>query len=119
MAWKFLSDSPVYLQIADRIRSSIVSGEYIPGQQLPTVRQFATMAAVNPNTVQHAFSELEDEGIIISRGTAGRFVTPDISEIDKCRRIQIKKLLDNFLSYAEQLSFSKREIIAMIEEDEK
>ena len=77
MAWKFSSDKPVYLQISDKIVKKVLSGEYPVGEQIPTVRQIALEAAVNPNTVQHAFSELENEGLIISKGTMGRFVTED------------------------------------------
>ena len=71
MAWHFTSDKPVYIQIAERITKSVLSGEYKPGEQIPTVRQLALIAAVNPNTVQRAFTELENDGIIISKGTVG------------------------------------------------
>lgn len=117
MAWKFLPDSPVFIQIADRVRSSVLSGEYVPGGQIPTVRQLATTAAVNPNTVQHAFSELEREGLIISKGTLGRFVTEDTAVIDNCRRIQARKLVDTVILNAKRMSISKEELIAMIESE--
>ena len=64
MAWSFTADKPVYLQIAKRITGLVLSGEYKSGEQIPSVRQLALEAAVNPNTVQHAFTYLEDEGII-------------------------------------------------------
>ena len=54
MAWSFDKHTPVYIQIADRIRSEIITGEYPPESQIPSVRQLAYMAAVNPNTVQRA-----------------------------------------------------------------
>ena len=69
MAWSFSEGKAVYLQIAERITVSILSGKYLPSEQLPSVRQLALEAAVNPNTVQHAFCELEDDGIIVSKGT--------------------------------------------------
>ena len=80
MAWSFSEGKAVYLQIAERITTLILSGKYLPTEQLPSVRQLALEAAVNPNTVQHAFCELEDEGIIVSKGTQGRFVTEDVFE---------------------------------------
>lgn len=116
MAWKFTSDRSVYLQISDRIMKSVLSGEYLAGEQLPSVRQLAMEAAVNPNTVQHAFTELENEGIIISKGTLGRFVTEDTQVVDICRQKAAKQLVLGFTENMKQLSISKEQAIAMIEE---
>ena len=116
MAWKFSSDKPVYLQIADRIVKKVLSGEYSAGEQIPTVRQIALEAAVNPNTVQHAFSELENEGLIISKGTLGRFVTDDTEIVTACRRRMAEQLVREFAKNMEQLSITKEQAITMIEE---
>ena len=116
MAWSFTSGKPVYLQIAERISDSVISGEYKPGEQIPTVRQLALEAAVNPNTVQHAFAELENEGIIVSRGTVGRYVTEDGAIIELCRQKQAEQTVDEFVNKIKKLSVSKAEIIKMIGE---
>lgn len=116
MAWSFTSGTAVYLQIADRIIKSILSGEYQPGQQLPTVRQLAMEAAVNPNTVQRSFIELESEGIIISKGTLGRFVTEDTEIVELCRQKIARRIILDFLENIRQLSLTKEQVIAMIEE---
>ncbi len=116
MAWSFTSDRPVYLQIADRVIKSVLSGDYQPGQQIPAVRQLALEAAVNPNTVQHAFAELEHEGIIISKGTMGRYVTEDTQVVEVCRKKMAQQLVVNFAENMRQLSISKEETMAMIEE---
>lgn len=116
MAWRFSSDRPVYLQIAQRIQESIVSGEYPPGSQLPSVRQLALEATVNPNTVQHAFAELENEGIILSKGTTGRFVTEDVQTLEDCRHSMAQQLVHRFLKDIGQLSISAQQAITMIEE---
>lgn len=118
MAWSFSSDRPVYLQIAERIKKSVLSGEYTAGEQLPTVRQLAMEAAVNPNTVQHAFVELEDEGIIISKGTLGRFVTEDMGVIEVCRREMAEKLVKDFVDSIEELSIPLEQAIEMVKEVE-
>lgn len=119
MAWSFTSGRPVYLQISERIIKSVLSGEYVSGQQIPTVRQLALEAAVNPNTVQHAFTELEHEGIIISKGTLGRYVTEDTQIIEICRKKIAAKLVQDFIENMEQLSISKDEAVAMIKEGDK
>ena len=116
MAWKFSSDKPVYLQISDRIVKRVLSGEYSVGEQIPTVRQIALEAAVNPNTVQHAFSELENEGLIISKGTLGRFVTEDIDVVTVCRRKMAEQLVREFVKNMEELSINKEDTINLIGE---
>ena len=116
MAWSFSSDKPVYLQIADRIAKAVLSGEYLAGEQIPTVRQLALEAAVNPNTVQRAFVELEYEGLIISKGTTGRYVTEDAQVIELCRSKLAEQIVMNFLKNMENLSITKEQAIAMIKE---
>lgn len=116
MAWSFTSDRPVYLQIAERITKSVLAKEYQAGEQLPTVRQLAMEAAVNPNTVQRAFSELEHDGIIVSRGTLGRFVTEDEEIVKICRKKMAEQLVIDFVRNMEHLSLTKEQVIAMIEE---
>lgn len=116
MAWKFSSDKPVYLQIADRIVKKVLSGEYKAGEQIPSVRQIALEAAVNPNTVQHAFAELENEGLIISKGTLGRFVTEDEQIVAMCRHKMAEQLVREFSKNMKHLSISREDAIKMIEE---
>ena len=116
MSWSFSPHRPVYFQVAERIRRSILSGEYPPGAQIPSVRQLALEAAVNPNTIQHAFSELEDRGLIESRGTVGRFVTENTAIIEKCRLYEAEMLVDGIVRKAAELRIPKSEIIRMISE---
>lgn len=116
MAWSFTSDKPVYLQIAERITASVLSGEYKPGEQIPTVRQLAIKAAVNPNTIQHAFTELEKNGLIEAHGTVGRYVTKDTSIIESCRKQLTEHIVCEFIKKCENLSISKQELIDIIEE---
>lgn len=116
MAWKFTGDRAVYLQIAERIEKAVLSGIYPPGGQIPSVRQLALEAAVNPNTVQHAFTELENQGIILSRGTQGRFVTENVETIEACRMEMAQQYVQSFLKDIEQLGISKEQAITMIKE---
>ena len=66
MAWELDADRPIYAQLVERIQKEIVSGKYQPGEKLPSVRDLAAVAAVNPNTMQKAFAELERSGLIVS-----------------------------------------------------
>lgn len=92
MNWKFSSEMPVYLQIMDQIRGAVLSGEYLPGGKLPSVRDLAAQAQVNPNTVQHALHELEQEGLLSAHGTNGRFVTEDEQVLQQLRNNRIRAL---------------------------
>ena len=98
MAWTFDEKSPIYLQIAYRVKLKIVSKELSMGQQLLPVREFAQEAGVNPNTVQRAFQELEKEGLVYSARTSGRFVTEDEKLIDQKRHEIAQTLMKNFVT---------------------
>lgn len=118
MAWSFSADRPVYIQIADRIQKSVLSGEYQAGEQIPTVRQLALEAAVNPNTVQHAFTELENAGIIIAKGTLGRFVTEDEQVLQAVREKLARQLAKTFVEEMGQLSIGLEQALELIREVE-
>lgn len=86
MPWDFADNLPIYAQLVDRLKQRIVTGEYPPGGKLPSVRELATEAAVNPNTVQRAFSELESSGLIYTLRTSGKYVTDDESAIEDAKQ---------------------------------
>lgn len=77
MNWKFSGERPVYQQIMENLRGAIVKGELAPGRKVPSVRELAAQAQVNPNTMQRAMTELEREGLLVGGGTSGRTVTTD------------------------------------------
>lgn len=85
MNWKFSGDRPVYQQIMAAIRGAILKGELEPGRKVPSVRDLAAEAQVNPNTMQRALTELEREGLLVGGGTSGRTVTTDRSILDAMR----------------------------------
>ena len=86
MQWKFSGNRPVYIQIMEQVRSAIVTGELPPGGRVPPVRDLAAQAQVNPNTMQRAMLELEREGLVIAKGTLGRFVTEDPETLQTMRQ---------------------------------
>lgn len=92
MNWKFTGDRPVYQQIMATIRGAILKGELPPGRKIPSVRDLAAEAQVNPNTMQRALTELEREGLLISGGTSGRSVTEDQSVLSAMREAALREL---------------------------
>ena len=92
MNWKFVGDRPVYQQIMALIRGGILTGELSPGQKIPSVRDLAAQAQVNPNTVQRALTELEREGLLVSGGTSGRRVTEEEAILEEMKEQTITEL---------------------------
>lgn len=114
MAWEIKSDRPVYIQIINHIERDIVAGEYAPGSSLPSVRDLAAQAAVNPNTMQKALSELEKSGLVYTKRTSGRFVTTDTKLIQSIRENLAKQYTDDFLTKITSLGYSKAEAIDFV-----
>lgn len=85
MKWHFESDRPIYTQLVELIEQAVATGMYEPGQRLPGVRELASAAGVNPNTMQRALAELETQGLLFTQRTSGRFVTDDAARIAKLR----------------------------------
>ena len=119
MAWSFNGTEAVYIQIADRIRQDIVNGKYPPGSQLPTVRQLASEAAVNPNTMQKALLTLEDEALLYSRGTIGRFVTDNEDVLASARELMIRSAVRRLLDGARSIGITPGELVEYIINEER
>jgi len=116
MSWIFDDTRPVYLQIIWEIRQRILAGIYKPGEKLPSVRDLAVEAAVNPNTMQRALSEMEKEGLIHSERTSGRFVTDDMSLIKRLQRTAAEEIISETLSRLEKTGLAREEILKLIAE---
>lgn len=119
MAWIFTRKAPVYQQIVSHIRADILSGHYLADSQIPSVRQLAFEAAVNPNTMQRALSELVNEGVLYTRGTAGHFVTADTAILEAAHRRQMHEELDELIDRARSLGLSKEVLLRYISEKEE
>ena len=115
MEWNFRNDQPIHSQLTQRLTEAIVSGIYAPGEKLPSVRELALEAGVNPNTVQRALTELEREGLVFSQRTAGRFVTGDVSMIENAKLRLADQCVENFLSEMAKLGCGRDEVIALLQ----
>ncbi len=122
MDWNFRNDQPIYSQLTLRLTEAIVSGIYAPGEKLPSVRELALEAGVNPNTVQRSLTELEREGLVFSQRTAGRFVTENENMIVNAKLRIADERVSEFLRSMKTLGCGRQEIISLIEgakEDEE
>jgi len=122
MGWDLKSDRPIYSQLVEYIELRIVSGVYPAGSKLPSVRDLASEASVNPNTMQRALSQLESDGLLFSQRTSGRFVTEDVEKIMQVKNALAMNLIHEFIERMSDLGYDEKQTIAFIKsiaEEEK
>lgn len=112
--WNFSTDRPIYLQLMEQLQLSIVGGTYAPGSRLPSVRELAQEASVNPNTVQKALTELERSGILYTQRTNGRFITEDAAMIAELKRQLAEGQIQEFLRNMKGFGYEPKDVIALI-----
>jgi len=115
MNWDLTGDRPIWLQLTEQIRLRIVAGEYRAGERLPSVRDLAAEAAVNPNTMQKALTELERTGLVYSQRTSGRFITQDEGMIRSIKQQLAEEQTSDFLARMAELGFSGEETLKIME----
>lgn len=122
MTWQLNDSTPIYLQLIEHLKTQIISAEYAAGEKLPSVRELAQMAAVNPNTMQRALAELETVGLVTTQRTAGRFVTQDEEKLAQMKLAVARDIMGNFLLSMGNLGNSPQMSVAMLQkymEEEK
>lgn len=115
MSWNFNDDRPIYLQIMEQIQLRIICGIYKAGEKLPSVRDIASEASVNPNTMQKALTELEKTGLVFSKRTSGRFITEDTIMIKDIKDNLAKEKIINFLKNMKKIGFTQEETVKLVE----
>jgi GntR family transcriptional regulator len=110
------SGVPVFLQFVQQVRQSVLLGHIHPGDQLPTVKQVAAGAVVNPNTVVKAYRQLELEGLVEARPGSGTFVTARAVTPVPARDVAAaRRALERFFATAEQVGLDDAAVVAMFE----
>jgi GntR family transcriptional regulator len=108
---------PIYQQLAQQIREAIARGELQPEANLPSVRQLSRELVVNPNTVARAYTELEREGLLVSRPGRGVYVAQprnDLTHAARARRLT--EQLDRWLTEAVHLGYCAAEVLRLVAE---
>lgn len=116
MEYVFDNERPIYIQLVEMIRILIVSGKFKKGQRLPSVRELALMMKVNPNTMQKALAELENEKLIYTERTNGKYVTEDEKLIEKTKKILAQEKVNNYLSSMENIGISYEMAVKYLQE---
>ncbi len=112
----FDTNKPIYLQIVEEIKGRIIGARYAPGEKLPSVRDFAAELSVNPNTMQRALAQLENEGLIYTERTSGRFVSKDIVIIESIKDEQAINLTKKYLKDMQALDYQLNEIHSLLDD---
>ncbi len=116
MEWNLEEGRPIYAQLVELIQMRIAAGQYAPGEKLPSVRELAAEAAVNPNTMQRAFAELERGGLIVTQRTNGRTVTEDEDRIREVRKSLAETHVRDFFDRMRSLGYSVSDIRDFVRE---
>ena len=116
MEYIFDNDRPIYIQLVGKLRLEIISNKLKPGERIPSVRELALEARVNPNTMQKALAELENEGLIYTERTNGKFVTTNIKLIEKMKKQMAKEKVNNYLQDMKNIGISYKEAIKYLQE---
>ena len=110
MEWNFKNGIPIYSQIMDEMTMRIASGAYAPGDKLPSVRDLAMEAGVNPNTMQKAMAELERIGLVYSERTSGRFITKEEKILEELHESLAKKYFNELSEKLRKIGMSDADI---------
>lgn len=118
MQWNIAAGRPVYLQLIEQMELAILTGEYPPGSRIPSVRELASQAGVNPNTMQRALQELESRGLLQAQRTAGRVVTADEAALQQLRTRRALARTRAFLQEMQALGCTRAEINHLLDRAE-
>ena len=108
---KFDNNLPIYLQLSDKIKYKIISGELKSGEKLESVRSYAEIYEVTSNTVQRALNDLESQGLIYSKRTIGKFVTDDTELIEQTKQAEIDADIKKMIIKLMRMGYSKEKIL--------
>ena len=110
----YQSKLPLYEQIAERFQAMILPGALPPGSQMPSVRSLAMDLSINPNTIQKAFSLLEQRGYIYTVRGRGNYVA-DTARLAEQEKASLLKEVNNLLIQGKELGISRKEFIAVVD----
>ena len=116
MNYFFDNERPIYVQLVEKLRIEIVSGKLKSGERIPSVRELALIARVNPNTMQKALAELENEGLIYTERTNGKFVTDNNELIDKIKMELAEEKVNNYIKDMKNIGITYEEAIKYLQE---
>lgn len=116
MNFEFNNNIPIYIQLVEQLKIHIISGKIKPGERLPSVRDLALQGKVNPNTMQKALGELEEQGLIFTERTNGKFVTENCELIEKFKTEYAKEIAENYFSCMQSIGFNNSSAVEFLKQ---
>ena len=117
MDWKLDDGRPIWPQLSQQLARRIIAGVYPPGSRLPSVRELAAEAGVNPNTMQRALAQLEQEGLAKADRTAGRLVTQDRQVLESVRLREAQAVIRGYYEAMSALGYSRERAAELLKEE--
>ena len=114
---QYENNTPIYLQIMQNIKQNIISGKWEPGSRISSVRDLSIVFGVNPNTMQRALTALEQEKLLYSERTSGRYITGDEQIIKELRDNYAQSITQQFMAQMQAIGYNKRQMIQLLEEE--
>ena len=114
MQWNLTDNRPIYLQLIETVMQGIAAGDYPAGSRLPSVREMAAEAGVNPNTMQRALARLEEDGLLYTQRTSGRYVTEETNRIMQAKEAMAGELIRQFIENMEKLGYTREQAVELI-----
>ena len=111
--------SPIWLQIVNRIKGSIATGNLGPGEKMPGGRDLAVRYSINPNTAARVYQELERAGLCETRRGMGTYVTGDTGRITQLRRQMAEDAAGRYLRDLSNLGLSREDAIRLLSKKEE
>ena len=115
MNFIFDNDRPIYIQLVEQLKEYIVSGKFKAGEKLPSVRDFAMQIKVNPNTVQKALAEIENQKLIYTERTNGKFVTENEELIENVKKELANQKVQKYFQDMDKLGINKQDAITYLQ----
>lgn len=114
--WTFNEESPIYIQLAHKLRYSILSGRLLPGENIPSIRSMADTLHLNVNTVARSYRLINQEGLISTNRNKKYIVTLDSVFVNRKRIQEARILCRNYIRAMSKLGFSKTDTLSFIQE---
>ena len=115
MNLNFNNNTPIYTQLTNHIKELIVSKTLKPNEKLPSVRELAMQLKINPNTVQKSLEKLEEQKLIYTERTNGKYVTNDKNLIETTKQELAKNITNTYIDNMKKLGFTKQELIKYLQ----
>ncbi|MBC5636869.1 GntR family transcriptional regulator [Ornithinibacillus sp. BX22] len=114
---KFNNRDPVYVQVIRHFKEQIATGNFEPGQEIPSRRELANQMKINPNTAQRAYKEMEEQGLIFTERNLPSRITNNADVIKAVREELILEAVHSFIASVQTINVPLDEVLHLVKEN--